>query len=251
MKKIQVLLAGESWVSNSTHFKGWDFFSSTVYETGINYLEKALVSAGMAFTHMPSHLAAENFPLSIDELKKFDVIILSDIGANTLLLHPETWLHGKPMPNRLMLLREYVMSGGGFAMCGGYLSFSGIYASAKYYRSPIDEILPVNIHTFDDRIESPQGTHIEIINPNHPTVFGIQGDWPDLLGFNELVLKEDATLIAKVGNHPLLAVRETGKGRTLAWASDIGPHWCPKAFATWQGYQRLMVQSVEWLARER
>lgn len=26
MKNIHVLLAGESWVSNSTHFKGWDFF---------------------------------------------------------------------------------------------------------------------------------------------------------------------------------------------------------------------------------
>jgi len=251
MKKIRVLLAGESWVSNSTHFKGWDFFSSTVYETGVNYLEKSLVSAGMDFTHMPSHLAAESFPLSLDELQKFDVIILSDIGANTLLLHPETWLHGKSMPNRLMLLKEYVLAGGGLAMCGGYLSFAGINASAKYYRTPIEEILPVNIYTFDDRVESPQGTHIEIINSKHPIISSIQGSWPDLLGFNELVLKEDAVLIAKVGNYPLLAVRETGKGRTLAWASDIGPHWCPETFATWVGYQRLMVQSVEWLAKER
>ena len=30
MAAIRALLAGESWVSNSTHFKGWDFFSSTV-----------------------------------------------------------------------------------------------------------------------------------------------------------------------------------------------------------------------------
>jgi uncharacterized membrane protein len=30
MSSIRVLLAGESWVSNSTHFKGWDFFSSTL-----------------------------------------------------------------------------------------------------------------------------------------------------------------------------------------------------------------------------
>jgi len=28
MASIKVLLAGESWVSNSTHYKGWDFFSN-------------------------------------------------------------------------------------------------------------------------------------------------------------------------------------------------------------------------------
>ncbi len=42
MSKIKVILVGESWVSSSTHVKGWDFFSSTVYETGVEYLEKAL-----------------------------------------------------------------------------------------------------------------------------------------------------------------------------------------------------------------
>ncbi len=46
MAPIRVLLAGESWVSNSTHFKGWDFFSSTIYETGVMYLEAA-VTAGV------------------------------------------------------------------------------------------------------------------------------------------------------------------------------------------------------------
>lgn len=251
MSNIKVLLAGESWISNSTHFKGWDFFSSTVYETGIVYLQKALVSAGMNFNHMPSHEAAEQFPLSLEALTQYDVIILSDIGANTLLLHPDTWLRGKSLPNRLNLLKQYVENGGGLAMCGGYLSFAGIYASAKYFRTPIEEVLPVNIYTFDDRVETPQGTRIEVLEPNHPILKGMEGEWPDLLGFNELVLKNDAQLLAKVGSYPLLAVRSFGKGRTLAWASDIGPHWCPETFASWEGYTRLMVQSVEWLAKKR
>jgi uncharacterized membrane protein len=47
-------------------------------------------------------------------------------------------------------------NGGGLMMCGGYYSFAGIYAGAKYYRSPIEGILPVNIYTFDDRIEAPK-----------------------------------------------------------------------------------------------
>lgn len=56
---IRVLLAGESWVSNSTHFKGWDFFSSTVYETGIGYLQQAMDKAGVAFTHMPGRIGGD------------------------------------------------------------------------------------------------------------------------------------------------------------------------------------------------
>ena len=40
MKKI--LLVGESWVSNSTHFKGFDSFQTTFYELGANNFVKAL-----------------------------------------------------------------------------------------------------------------------------------------------------------------------------------------------------------------
>ena len=247
-KKIRVLLAGESWVSNSTHYKGWDFFSSTVYETGIEYLEKAFADTNIEFVHMPGHLAAAQFPLTLNDLSKYDVVILSDLGANTLLLPPDVWIKGKSVPNRLKLLQEWVNLGGGLAMCGGYYSFAGIYAGAKYYRTPIEEILPVNIYTFDDRVERPDGPLPQIIQPQHPIVNGITGAWPYLLGFNELQLKPSADLIASVDGYPLLAVQQVGKGRTLAWASDIGPHWCPEPFVTWDGYSRLWRQAVEWLA---
>jgi uncharacterized membrane protein len=248
MTAIRAMLAGESWVSSSTHFKGWDFFASTVYETGINYLQQALDKAGVEFTHMPSHLAATEFPLTMEGLNRYDVIILSDIGSNTLLLHPDTWLRGKTMPNRLRLLADWVAQGGSLVMCGGYYSFAGIYGSAKYFRSPIEEVLPVTIHTFDDRVEAPEGVQAEILLPDHPIVAGIPTPWPALLGFNELVLKPDATLIAKVGDHPLLATRNVGRGKTLIWASDIGPHWCPEPFVTWEGYSRLWLQTLGWLA---
>lgn len=248
MGDIRILLAGESWVSNSTHFKGWDFFSSTVYEVGTEYLEKALAGGGFAFEHLPGHMAAARFPSSLDELNRYDVVILSDIGANTLLLHPDTWLRGQSVPNRLKLLQTWVENGGGLAMCGGYLSFAGIYASAKYYRTPIEAILPVNIHTFDDRVETPEGVIAEITNPNHPILSGISGKWPALLGYNELSLKPDAQLLARAGEHPLLAVHSVGRGRTLIWASDIGPHWCPTPFLKWDGYARLWQQAVRWLA---
>ncbi len=250
MSLIRVLLAGESWISNSTHYKGFDFFSSTMYEIGVKDLQKALDGAGIYFTHLPAHLAAEDFPSSLQAMAEYDVILLSDVGANTLLLHPDTWVRGLPSPNRLELLKAWVEQGGGLGMCGGYLSFAGMYASAKYYRTPIEAVLPVNLYTFDDRIETPQGVCPEVVDPAHPILSGITGDWPVLLGYNELVLKPGAKLLARTGEYPLLAVQEVGKGRTLAWASDIGPHWCPETFMAWPGYARMWVQAVTWLANK-
>jgi len=244
---MRVLLAGESWVSSSTHAKGWDFFSSTVYETGIQYLQESLLAAGVDFTHLPGHLAATEFPLSLAALERTDVVILSDLGANTLLLHPDTWLRGKSMPNRLTLLKEWVLGGGALIMCGGYYSFAGIYGGAKYYRTAIEEILPVNIYPFDDRVEVPEGALAAIVDADHPIVRGLPAPWPYLLGFNEVTLKPDAHLIAKVGDHPLLAVRQVGKGRTMAWTSDIGPHWCPEPFVTSPVYAQLWLQALAWL----
>ncbi len=250
MTNIRFLLAGESWVSSSTHFKGWDFFSSTVYEIGIEYLEKAFHGTEIEFIHMPSHLAAKNFPTNLTDLQKFDVVCLSDIGANTLLLHPDTWAKGKSVPNRLLLLADWVSQGGGLCMCGGYFSYAGIYGAAKYYRSPLEAVLPVDIFTFDDRVETPEGALPSVVDAKHSVVKGLGEKWPYLLGFNELKLKPQAHLIAKVGEHPLLSVMDVGKGRTLSWASDIGPHWCPVEFAEWPGYAQLWVNVVRWLSQK-
>ena len=58
----KVLLVGESWVSSSTHFKGFDFFVSTHYATGGDFLIGALSSGGIEVVHQPSHEAARTFP---------------------------------------------------------------------------------------------------------------------------------------------------------------------------------------------
>jgi uncharacterized membrane protein len=251
MTTIRVLLAGESWVSSTSHFKGFDYMITTNYDTGLAYLQKALATTNIALTHIPNHLADREFPNSLETLSAFDVVILSDIGANTLLLHPDTWLHSRTTPNRLRVLQEWVSQGGGLAMCGGYYSFAGIYGAAKYYRTPIETVLPVNILTFDDRVEAPEGVKPLVIGPTHPILEHIPAEWPVLLGFNELVMKPDAQLLVQADDHPLLAVHAFDHGRALAWASDIGPHWCPEAFAEWPGYTRLWVQAIEWLASQR
>ena len=37
-----ILLVGESWISNATHFKGWDQFHSTTYHLGAEVLIKSI-----------------------------------------------------------------------------------------------------------------------------------------------------------------------------------------------------------------
>ena len=63
MKKI--LLVGESWVSNATHYKGWDQFSSTTFHLGAEQLVNSIDSSLFKIDYMTSHDAAENFPSKI------------------------------------------------------------------------------------------------------------------------------------------------------------------------------------------
>ena len=245
--ETKVPLVGESWVSASTHFKGFDFFSSTYYATGGDFLITALRSGGIHVTHQPSHEAARSFPFELTKLQEYAAVILSDVGANTLLLPPDVFLEGKRVPNRLELIKEYVFEGGGLVMAGGYLSFQGIYGSARYHRTPIEELLPVSISSMDDRIEKPEGVNPKVTRKDHPITKGIGGEWPYLLGFNEVKPKEKSEVLAMVGPYPLLVTGSFGKGRSVAWTSDVGPHWCPKDFVDWPGYNQLWQRIIGWV----
>jgi len=58
----RVLVAGESWVSESTHYKGFDSFQSVVFETGIGPLKAALEANGIEVVHMPAHECPSSSP---------------------------------------------------------------------------------------------------------------------------------------------------------------------------------------------
>mgnify|MGYP002814109716 CR=1 FL=1 len=106
----KILLVGESWVSVTTHYKGFDHFVSGGYDTGVAWFRKAM-EGWIEWEHMPSHEAQTSFPTEIEDLNDTKAIIISDVGADTFLLHPKTWLNGEKMPNRLKLIEEYVRYG--------------------------------------------------------------------------------------------------------------------------------------------
>lgn len=111
MKKYKMLFAGESWLTHNMEVKGWDDFSVGGYGTEIDRIHAAMDEFA-EITHLPSHLVGEKFPSTMEELKTYDVVILSDVGANTLLLHPLVFTQSVRFPNRLQLLADYVEQGG-------------------------------------------------------------------------------------------------------------------------------------------
>lgn len=248
---LQILLAGESWETFSIHQKGFDFFTTAFYYEGGGPLRAALEGAGHTVEYMPSHIAATRFPTELAALRAFDVVMLSDIGANTLLLHPDTFERSRPMPNRLTLLREYVRAGGGLIMVGGYMTFQGIDGKARYAGTAVEQALPVTLLGGDDRAELPEGVAARLDAADHPIAAGLGGEWPLLLGYNRLVARPEATLVASVGGDPLIAAWQYGQGRAVAFASDCGPHWAPPEFLAWPGYARLWSQMAEWAGGAR
>lgn len=244
----RVLIAGESWVTHSIHTKGFDSFTTTEYNEGVRWLKAALESGGWEVTFLPNHLAARDFPQTAEGLAAYDVVMLSDIGANTLLLHPDTFVRSVPLPNRLTAIKDYVLNGGGLVMIGGYLTFQGIDAKGQYAGSAVEDVLPVTLYRHDDRKENPQGVVARVGDPGHPITKGVTGEWPALLGYNEVVAKPDAEVLVRVGGDPLIAVGEFGKGRSAVFTSDCGPHWAPPPFVDWAGYAPLWNNIASWVS---
>jgi uncharacterized membrane protein len=243
-----VLLAGESWVSQATHYKGFDSFTSVTFHSGADDYIAALGREGITVEHMYGHDVPERFPGDLASLSAYDVVILSDIGANSFLLPQETWLHGRPGVNRLNSLRDWVRGGGALMMVGGYLSFQGFQARANFARSPLADVLPVTMTDYDDRVEVPEGVTPVLKAADHPVGRAWQPDAPALLGYNRVGAKPETQIVASLNGDILIATAEYGSGRSLVWTSDIGPHWCPTAFLEWRGFDAVMAAMIRWLA---
>ena len=232
------------------HTKGFDSFVTSAYYEGVSDFHAALEAAGHSVEFQPNHVAAQCFPDTLEKLATFDVVILSDIGANTLLIPPDTFTAAVERPNRLSALRAWVHEGGALAMVGGYLSFQGIEGKANYRSTVLAEVLPVELELGDDREETPQGAPCLKTALPHPITAELDASWPKLLGYQRLVAKPDAQVLATIEVWPLLVTGEYGSGRVLAFASDIGPHWVPPAFTEWPGYAKLWGSAASWLAKE-
>ncbi len=245
---VNVLLAGESWIVEFTEIKGGDFFTQHDYGEGAEWMLKALQDDGMRVDHMPSHLALRHFPTSLDGLQRYDCLILSDIGTNTLLWHPDTTQRSRRTPNRLSLIERYVDAGGGLIMIGGYMSFQGIDGKARYHGTAVERALPVHVLDGDDRVEMPEGFEPRPAG-DHPILRDIPHEWPFMLFYNRTTLKEGASLVLEHDGEPILAAWEYGAGRSVAFTPDCAPHGAPPEFLNWEYFQPWFSQMVRWACR--
>ncbi len=248
-----VLLAGETFMIVSSVAKGYDVGSSATLVNGADRFLTALRGAGMAVSQIGGERCETEFPRSLDELQAFSAVVLSDVGALSLLLTPET-RQGLPGVNRLEILRQWVHSGGGLMMAGGYTSFQGMDGMARFHETPLEDCLPVTCLPHADGLEAPEGLAAEMVDSRHAILAAVPAPWPPILGLNKVVARDDPESRVLVSSpyrgrrYPLLCVRDYGRGRTLAWTTDIGPHWLSRAFMDWDGYDTLVCRMVRWIS---
>jgi len=251
-KKIRVLFAGESMYLSISVYKGYDHHSLGRYSESGNYFINALKEDNMDVDYIPTDKVPEEFPWTPEELKKYDVVAVSDVGSNTFLISERT-LKGERTPNRLISIEKYVADGGGFLMWGGYTSFTGIGGKGFYKNTPIEKILPVSLMSTDDRVETPEGILPEIKIRNHPILKGMPDKWKGwFLSYNRLIPKKGADVIADIkeyDNDPFLVAWKYQKGRTLASSVDCAYHGAAESFLKWDYSKKLYSNMVKWLAK--
>ena len=253
MEKINVLYVGDSEIVVSKYLVGADSFEQANYNDNARFFRGAMAKVEyIKLKHINPHDVPLQFPKTMDELTAYDVVIFSDVGYNSMIFYPGLKPPYKyPLgPDRVKMVKEFVEKGGGFVMVGGYLSFSGFNAIAGYHRTSVEEILPVEISPFDDRVEVTDGFVFKVIDKDHPITSDLP--WDDakftLCGYNKLTLKDGAKLIAEYNGDPFIACREYKKGRTAVFASDFAPHWAGD-FKDWEYYPQFWGQMIKWLAK--
>lgn len=243
---MKILIAGESWITNSNHIKGFDNFFTSSYEEGVHWLKGAIEKAGHEVHFLPNHLVSKDFPTNLND---YEVVMISDCGANTLLLHPDTFVKSKKTPNRLNNIHDYVAQGGALAMIGGYMTFQGIDGKARYHGTSVEKALPVIMQPTDDRVEIPEGQVPVSLKSNHLVLEGIEGEWPAFLGYNKFTARPEADVLVTIDEDPFLVVWDYLNGRSAAFASDCGPHWGPPDYLNWKYHDQFWDQLINWLAK--
>jgi uncharacterized membrane protein len=236
-----VLLVGESWEIIRFEIHGRNAMRDSEYDEAADHFIETLEGVGASVTYQPSHLTAESFPRTREEFDNYDLVILSDIGADTLQI-TEQVADGHTDTDRLAVLADWVHNGGALGMIGGYMSFAGKGGRARYGSTPLADVLPVEIQQGDDRVETPAGA---IPQKNGIPNADLPDEWPHILGYNQFVANMDAEVWATVNDDPLLVVGDRGKGSAFAYATDCAPHWASEDLLEWNYLPTLWEHVLE------
>lgn len=199
--------------------------------------------------------------LFTEQLHTFDVVIFQDFNYRPY-----------NMGIYLQNVADYVRGGGGFLMMGGDLSFS----EGDYEGTPIAEVLPVRLlpgrgHLATDDF-APVLTDVGRRHPITDVAGTVAGAadagtvfqaLPALQGLNKSASLSDgaaALLTHPFENgpdgqpQPVIAVRDVGKGRSVAIMTDTTWHWSLPQVGRGTGrsdaHRKLLANTLRWLIRD-
>ena len=157
--------------------------------------------------------------------KHYDVVIFSDYPARRCSLTVQK------------AIARAVERGMGFAMIGGWGSFSGPLGGWK--GSIVEKLLPVKCLGRDDRINFSGGAAI-LLKQKHKILKNFPShNLPVICGLNHVIPRREAKVVLVVRKivqgraiglekreYPLLIASSDTTIRTAALATDVAPHWC-------------------------
>ena len=209
--------------------------------------------------YMPDELSLIEFPyrrLFDQDLSTFDLVILQNFDYAPYF--------ERDAPRLLANLAAYVRDGGAIAFVGGDRSFDlGGYAG-----TPLADVLPIELGVAGDSVDArPFQPTLTAAGGRHP-VTRLDGDpaanqdlWarlPMLDGTNlslgpasgAAVLLQHPAAVSGGAPLPILAVRQVGRGRTLALSVDSSWRWSFSEVGKGggnQAYLRFWKSAVRWL----
>lgn len=176
------------------------------------------------------------------DLSTFDVVIFQNFSYRMFF-----------GPEYIDNLKKFVESGGAFWMIGGDLAFS----EGGYRGTAAEVMLPYNLS--DPERGASQGEYSVVLSKegeSHPVTAGVTDLAPVRFeGLNALgALKENGlTLLETREGRPFLGVREFGKGRTAALATDAFWFYHFVNAGAGEGnrsYQELVRRLIRWLVKD-
>ncbi len=186
-------------------------------------------------------------------LAENDVLIFSDFESKLFQLNPDFFDRTKfgaqvlTFPDRIRLTLEAVHQGKGLMMLGGWYSFTGELGKGGWGRTRLRELLPVKCLETEDLVESTEGYHPALTNAGKDKFGDLDMEsFPPILGYNQTLPMPEGEVLCCVREtgDPLIALRETGKGKVLAYTSDPAPHWGLN-FVYWKHYQDFWLRCLK------
>jgi len=218
------------------------------------WLKDALESTGEhEVTSVPSWDFYKLAPGEYEKiLNEYDVLVFSDVESKLFQLAPDFFdreQFGKKVltfPDRIRLTVEAANAGKAMMFLGGWYSFTGEIGKGGWGRTGLAEILPVKCLEFEDLKESTEGFYPAATGEGKKKLDGLDLEsCPPILGYNQTLSIDHGTVLMEVKEtgDPLLAIRQTGRGMTLAYTSDPAPHWGCN-FIYWKEYQRFWLECL-------